>query len=287
MKSLDGKFVDAGGVKTHYFETGHGPHLVLIHGGGIGIDARLTWFRNVDALSAGFHVVAFDQVGFGRSGMPANAAGFTRLARSRHTLAFLDALKIRKAILVGHSEGGLIAAMIAVQRPERVMKLVIVTSGSTAPRLGGRRDAPWMRAARQAYDWRLEASSEESYIRNFKRAMLYDRRGVPDSLLRTNYRQAKRSGNIWHFLNLPPEESNLRAYYSIQGKYVFPWLNEMKIPTLLVWASNDETVPVERGLRLMEMIPNSEMHIFDRAKHMVMIDRAEAFNRLITGFCAS
>src|SRR5262249_42062807 len=143
-------------------------------------------------------------------------------------------------------EGGLIATIIAVQRPEKVRKLVIVASGSTAPRLGGKRDQAWMRAAAHAYDWELVASSEENYIKYFKKAMLYNPRRLANSLLRTNYRRAKRSGNMRLFLNLPLEERDLEAYFSVQEKYVWPHLPHMKIPTLLVWANNDPTVPVER-----------------------------------------
>jgi pimeloyl-ACP methyl ester carboxylesterase len=285
--SLDEKFVEVGGIRTFYVEKGVGPPVVLIHGGGMGIDAKLTWLKNVDALSANLHVIAFDQVGFGRSDMPSSNANFTRLARLKHSLALLDRLKIGKAILVGHSEGGLIATIIAAQRPDKVRKLVIVASGSTAPRLGGKRDQAWIRAANQAYDWELEASSEENYLKNFKQTMLYDPRRLADRVLRRNYRQAKRSGNMRLYLDLPPEERDFKAYYSVQEKYVFPYLPHMKIPTLLVWANNDLTVPVERGIRLMEMIPSAELHVFDKAKHMVMIDRATAFNALVKGFCIS
>jgi pimeloyl-ACP methyl ester carboxylesterase len=283
--SMEEKFVEAGGIRTFYIEKGNGPHVVLIHGGGLGIDAKLTWFRNAEPLSANLHVLAFDQVGFGRSDMPRNKSSFTRLARMRHSLALLDALKIEDAILVGHSEGGLIATIIAIQRPEKVRKLVIVTSGSTAPRLGGNRDKAWIRASGQAYDWKLEASSEENYVKNFKQTMLYNPRRLADGVLRANYRQAKRSGNMRLFLDLPHEEADFKAYYSVQDRYVFPYLGKLKIPTLLIWANNDPTVPVERGLRLMEMMPRAELHVFDKAKHMVMIDRAEEFNRLLEGFC--
>lgn len=219
--------------------------------------------------------------------MPQKGARFNRLERAKHTLNFLESLKIGRAILVGHSEGGFIATRIAIQAPKLVGKLVIVTSGSTAPRLGGKRDKEWIRAAKEAYNWELEASSEENYIKNFKQNMLFNLQALSDHTLRTNYRQAKQSGNIQLYLNLPPEETDPNIYYSMQEKYLFPYLSQMKVSTLLVWASDDSTVPVGRGLRLMEIIPNADMYIFDKAKHMVMIDRSEEFNRLLISFCDS
>ena len=284
MKRLEGQFVDAGGTRTYYLEAGEGPYLVLLHGGGIGTDAQLTWFRNIEPLSEHFHVIAFDQLGFGKSDVPDDPAKFTRLNRANHTLDVLDALGIEKGILVGHSEGGLIASKIAVDHPRRVARLVIVTSGNTAPRLGDERDKVWMQASQDAYKWEVAASSEQTFVENFKRGMLYHPERIDDDLLGANYREASQSGNMHNYLNLSPEESDPELYYGLAPQLVYPHFPQLEVESLLIWAKDDPTVPVERGLLLMEMIPNVEMHIFDQAKHMVMIDASARFNRLLSGF---
>ena len=277
------KFVDAHGTRTYYLEAGEGPYLVLLHGGGIGIDARLTWHRNIEPLSEHFRVVAFDQLGFGKTDVPDDPSLFTRLNRAKHAIDLLDVLGISQAVLVGHSEGGLIASKIALEQPGRVSKLVIVTSGNTAPRLGGQRDEAWMRASKDTYNWELASASVEAFIDNFKQRMLFHPERVDNELLRTNYYHAERSGNMHNFLNLPPEESEPERYYALAQRLIYPHLPRLKAETLLIWANDDPTVPVERGLRLMEMIPNAEMHIFNHAKHMVMIDASDGFNRLVCG----
>ena len=62
-----GKFVSAGGIRTHYYEKGRGPVVVLVHGGNFGSqDASgnsWTWSRNFDALAKRFHVIAVDKLG--------------------------------------------------------------------------------------------------------------------------------------------------------------------------------------------------------------------------------
>lgn len=279
------KFIDAAGIKTFYLEAGEGPYLVLMHGGGIGIDANLTWFKNIEPLAEHFHVVAFDQVGFGKSGMPENPAHFTKLYRAQHALDFLNALKIERAILAGHSEGGLMASKIAVTHPERVAKLVIVASGATAPLLGDERDQCARQAAREAYDWELEASSEDAYVRNVTRSMYYFPELMDTDLLRANFRAAQRSGNVNLYLNLPPDVSEEERYYAVARQHVHPYLAGLSMDCLLLWANNDPTVPVDRGLALMEMIPNAEMHILNQAKHMLMVDAADGFNRALYGLC--
>ena len=279
---MQGQFVDAAGTRTWYLEAGKGPqHLVLMHGGGIGIDAELTWFRNIAPLAEHFHVVAFDQIGFGKTGMPARREEFGKLLRTEHALAVLDALGLDRAILVGHSEGGFIATRIAVTHPERVEKLVIVASGSTAPQYGDERDLPILAASAEAYDWELEASSEGAFVDAFRRGMCFFPKRMDEERLRANYREAGKSGNMALYLNLPPAVADTETYYAVAREHVHPHLHRLDVETLLVWANNDPTVPVDQGRALMEMIPGAELHVLNPAKHMVMVDASEGFNRLV------
>ena len=278
---MQGKYIEAGGTRTYYLESGSGPrHLVLMHGGGIGIDANLTWFKNIEALARHFHVIAFDQIGYGKTDMPVVRDEFGKLLRAEHALAVLDALGLERAILAGHSEGGFIASKIAVTHPERVETLVIVASGATAPQFGDERDLPILAAAAETYDWELEASSEDAFVEAFKRGMYFYPERMDEEILRANYREAKNSGNMALYLNLPPAVGDTDTYFAIVREHVHPYLPELDVETLLVWANNDPTVPVEQGRRLMDMIPNAELHVFNHSKHMVMVDASEGFNRL-------
>ena len=281
MKPIARHFVDADGIRTHYLEAGDGPDLVLMHGGGIAVDANLTWSTNIGPLAEHYHVIAFDQLGFGKTDMPSEPANFTKLHRARHAVNVLDALRIDSATLVGHSEGGFVATKIAIDCAARVEKLVLVASGATAPLLGGDRDRAGMQAAREAYNWELEASCERAFIANFKRSMFYYPQRVDDHLLSANYREAQRTGNVELYLNLPPDVADETLYYAAARQHIHPYLSALEVETLLVWARDDATVPIERGVALMDMLPNAEMHILNHAKHMVMIDASERFNRLL------
>ena len=279
-----GRFIDASGIRTFIIDEGGGEPLVLIHGSGAAIDGHLTWYRTIEALSPAFRVIAFDQIGFGRTDMPADRRYRNRLERTPHAIALLDALGIEGACLVGHSEGGFIATRIAIERPDLVSRLVIVTSGATSPALGGGKDGGWSRASVEAYDYAAQTVDEETFVRASRRSRATEDARF-DSILRANYRLAVETGNIDLFLDLPASETDPAEYVKLQEEWLFPHLDALHLPTLLVWAAEDETVPVERGLALMALLPCADFHLFGSARHMVMHDRAEDFARLLSSWC--
>jgi pimeloyl-ACP methyl ester carboxylesterase len=280
----DGRIIEVAGVRTFVIERGKGPTVVLLHGASLAVDAWLTWFRTITALAADFRVVTFDQVGFGRSGHPPDNRYLNRLERIPHAWAVLDALAIERAILVGHSEGAFMAARMTVDRPDRVAKLALVTSGGTAPRLGGALDHQWIAASKAAYDVTGATATEDGAVA----ADPHLRRG-PDAeyeaILRENFRRALRSGSHAMFQNLPPSEVDYGLYLRLQEQHLFRYLATLRCPPLLVWARQDATVPVERALKLMDLIPGAALHVLPDAAHMVMHDQPTAFNRLLRGWC--
>jgi pimeloyl-ACP methyl ester carboxylesterase len=281
-----GNFVDVEGLRTFYLEKGEGPTIVLMHGSSVAIDSRVTWFRNIDALSENFRVFAFDQPGFGYTDMPHEGRYLDRQERTRHALDFLDVLGLETVILVGHSEGGYMGTRIAIEQPDRVAKLIVVTSGGTAPRLGGDRDLPWMAASKRAYDFTSRMAHEEIFLETAQNST-FTRDEEFMEMMKENYSQAKKSGNFDIIRKASEQETKPKPYTRLQEEHIHPFLPSLAVPTLLVWANNDGTVPVERGLRLMELIVDCEMHVFDKARHMVMVDQAEKFSRLLLTWCGA
>lgn len=100
-----------------------GKTVMLLHGKNF---SGAYWASTIRALhDRGFRVLVPDQLGFGKSSKPASFQ-FSFAALASHTAALLDALKIDKLAVVGHSMGGMLATRFAVQYPERVEKLVLV-----------------------------------------------------------------------------------------------------------------------------------------------------------------
>lgn len=280
----NGQFLEIDGIRTYYLDRGEGPTVVLLHGYALGVDAYNTWFRTIAGLTAKFRVITFDQIGAGRTDLPGDGVYKTRLERVDHALGFLRALDVENACLVGHSEGAFMAARIAILQPAMVSRLVIVTSGGTAPNLGGERDAEWIAANQARYNDADQFTDEDSFIRVSTGLRLVD---DPEyiKLLREGYRRAQTSGAMELFANQPASETNYVERERVQKTYVLPYLKDLDIPILLVWALNDLGVVVERGLALLDYLPGGEMHIFAESSHNVMHDRAEDFNRLLSGWC--
>jgi pimeloyl-ACP methyl ester carboxylesterase len=112
----------ANGLNFHYQQAGSGSDVVLIHGvtGDLSI-----WFLSqaMGVLSQSFRVTAYDLRGHGYSAV--TPSGYTSADQAGDALAIMDALEIDRAILVGHSFGGVIAMHAAVLAPRRIDALVV------------------------------------------------------------------------------------------------------------------------------------------------------------------
>ena len=281
----EGRHLDAGGVRTFVMERGEGEPMVLLHGSGPALDAHVTWCKVMPFLARRFRVVAPDLLGFGRTAMAADGRYRDRLERTAHAIALLDALGVSDATLVGHSEGGFVAARIAVERPDLARRLAIATSGGTAPALGGDADDAWREASAEAYDYAAATRDEESFLAASGMARGGD--AAIEAMLRANYRLAEETGTLAQFRDLPAAERRLRDYTRLQEEHLFPHLDRIAAPVLLVWAADDATVPLARGEALMRMLPRADLHVFQRSGHMVMHDRAEDFARLVADWAAA
>ena len=133
--------ISVDGVDTCYIEQGEGPTIVFMHGGSPGMDAWACWLRQFVGLAGEFRVIAFDQIGYGRTGGPL----LPRVERTDHAVGFLKKLGIRDACLVGHSEGAFLITRAAILAPETTGRLVLVAPGSSAPILGGDADEEWLK----------------------------------------------------------------------------------------------------------------------------------------------
>ena len=283
---MKAKFIVAEGARTRYFDEGTGPAIVLLHGAALAVDCYNTWFRTVAALRHEYRVITFDQIGFGETDMPADGCYKGRLERVGHALAVLRELDIRRAALVGHSEGGFMAARIAITQPGLASRLIIVTSGGTAPYLGGGRDAEWMAVAEANYNDPAQFESEEAFIK-IARGLCHRVHSEYEDLLRKSYRRARETGHAKLMANMPKADTDYRERERLQSEYVLPYLRELDVPILLVWALNDAGVVVQRAHKLLEHIPNGELHVFASAAHNVMHDRADDFSHLLAGWCRS
>jgi pimeloyl-ACP methyl ester carboxylesterase len=118
------QYVQLGPVRTWYDEHGEGDPLVLLHGGLV--DARF-FAPNLGPLSESFHVYTPERRGHGHT--PDVEGPITYQLMADDTIAFLEQVVGGPADLVGHSDGAFIAMLVAMQRPELVNRLVMISGG--------------------------------------------------------------------------------------------------------------------------------------------------------------
>ncbi len=246
------------GAKIHYLEAGDPakPTVVFLHGLGGNAD---NWAFNMPALAAKYHVVAPDQVGFGKSEKP-----FLNYRVGTYVDfldKFLTELKIEKATLVGNSLGGWIGALYSLKYPNRVDKLVLVDAAGFAP--------PRDFDARVLQN--LNPSTREQ-VRETLKLAFYNQALVNDAFIDTGITMRVSAGDGYTIQALI--ESIKRGEDFLDGK-----LQNLKKPTLIIWGKQDGlTTLADFGERFKREIPGAELIVYDQCGHAPMFEKAADFN---------
>jgi 2-hydroxymuconate-semialdehyde hydrolase len=265
-----GQSIQAGTVRTNYHDRGDGPPVVLIHGSGPGVSAWANWRLNLGPLAEQFRVIAPDMVGFGFTDRSAEVT-YGRATWTAHLEAFLDALELDAVHLIGNSFGGAIALAFALERPQRVRRLVLMGSvGLSFPITPGL-EAVW------GYEPSIAA------MRELLDLFAYDRSLVTDELAELRYQASVRPGFQASFASMfpAPRQRGVDDLASPEDAIA-------KLPheTLILHGREDRVIPPAVSQRLFELIPSSQLHLFGHCGHWTQIEHAARFNRMVTAFLA-
>src|SRR5919107_2344858 len=115
--------IDVGGLPIHYLAAGEGPPLLLLHALG---ESSLDWRWVLPDLARTHRVYAPDLPGFGDGAKP--TADYSPVLFEGFVAAFLDALEVERAAVVGNSLGGLIASRLALSEPAPTSALALIDS---------------------------------------------------------------------------------------------------------------------------------------------------------------
>jgi len=263
-----GATADAAGVKTNYLEAGKGADVVLIHGSGPGVTAYANWRLVIPKLGEDFHVVAPDMVGFGFTDRPDDVE-YSVQTWADQTVGLMDSLGIQKAHLVGNSFGGAIALRIATQHPDRVDRMVLMGSMGV--------DFPITEGLDRV--WGYEPSFEN--MRKVLDVFAFDRKLVPDELAEVRYRASMQPGFQESFAAMFPAP---RQRWVDAMRTADEDIRKLTHRTLIIHGREDQVIPVETTIKLMQLIDNGDVHVFSHCGHWVQIERNADFNRLVRDF---
>lgn len=285
---LKRKFIDVAGIKTGYLEKGQGDALILVHGGQYGsYYTSYAWSRNIEGLSKHFHVYAIDKLGMGYTDNPPSDNEYTFEATVRHLYGFIQSIGLRKFSLAGHSRGGLAVTCLALEHPEKVKKLIIVDSHTTAPEDSSIPEGEFY----AKIEWELPPVPTRESVQKEPEANSFSREHITDDLVE----------DIYNVALLPKTLEAKGKMKQLARKIFYPGMAKMKEkalkqieteglrqPVLVVWGLNDPSAPVKLGLDLFKLIaaktPESQFHVFNQAGHYTFREHPEEFNRVITTF---
>jgi 2-hydroxy-6-oxonona-2,4-dienedioate hydrolase len=261
---------DLGWTKIGYNDVGTGdPPLILLHGSGCGAGSWSNFVLNIGPFSEKYRVLAVDQPGYGKSD-PYVMNEPRNTVNARAVKDLMDKLGIEKANLIGNSMGGATALAFAVDYPDRVNKIVMMGSGGGGPTLFTTNPTEGIKALQAVY---YDQSFEK--FRAFFDVMLFNGASVPDEVLRA------RAGSVSQ-----PHVEAWKASTGAPMRSLVLDLPKVQAPALIIHGRNDRVVPMEGSLQLLSMLPNSEMHIFNRCGHWVQYEHAEEFNKMVLDFVA-
>ncbi len=264
------KFADLDGLRIHYLEKGEGTPVVLIHGY---TSSTYTWKDQFDELAKRYRVIAIDLKGFGFSDKP--DGDYSRRAQGEVVARLLDKLSIQRAWLVGNSMGGETALNMAVDHPEKVLGLVLIDSAGV--KVQGRTSlAPWylqmpvvgrlLTALALTSDTLVRAGLEKSFFDDSK---------ITDERVNAYYQPLRTQGG---------QLSATRARAQFELYPVEDRIASIKAPTLIIWGSEDELIPLEAGRKLNELISGSKLVVFEKCGHVPQEEMPERVLSEIMGF---
>ncbi|HEX6649129.1 MAG TPA: alpha/beta hydrolase, partial [Pyrinomonadaceae bacterium] len=242
------------GQKINYVEAGSGPTVILLHGLG---GSWRAWQQNIGPLAEKFHVIAPDQIGFGKSDKP-----FVNY-RVRTYVDFLDQfckqLKIDRATLVGNSMGGWIAVLFTTTFPDRVDKLVLVDAAGHAP--------PNTVDPRTFYG--LNPTTRAG-MKALVAKVFYSKLFQTDTAIDASIAARLAAGDGYTINSIT--ESIIRGEDFLDDQ-----VKTIKRPTLVVWGREDGLVPLADGERFNKEIAGSKMVVIDQCGHVPNLEKAAEF----------
>jgi non-heme chloroperoxidase len=253
----------ATGPRLHYAEWGNrtGEAIVFLHAYA---DSWFSYGRVLPLLSAEYHAFAPDQRGHGESDKP--ECCYTVDDFAADVDAFMDAVGIEEATLVGDSSGGLIAQRIALSYPRRVSRLVLI--GSPTSLANNEAVMKWWEFVRT-----LEDPVSPEFVRELLASIIHH--PVPEKFLeRAVSESLKVPARVW------------RDYWEGVVLTVDDTarLGEIDAPTLILWGEQDALLPREEQEWRAATIPDATLRVYAETGHLAHWVRPEWVVRDLEAF---
>jgi pimeloyl-ACP methyl ester carboxylesterase len=258
------------GAEIRYVEVGTGQPLVLLHP----LRSQLDYFQRLIPLllQDEYRILALDLPGFGYSKIPAQAVPDEPYLRSS-VMAFMKALELKDAVLLGESIGATLALTTAAALPDRVARVAAINPYDYGERFGGgvRRSKGGVVVGLFELLGQF-APESRAMLRRLLEGGLTDPRDLPEALVAEYEAVGRRSG--------------YRRTEAMVYKHWHSWVSAIEhyrnvtVPVTLVYGDQDWSKPAERDLR-RQLLPKVSLCILTDASHFLSLQRPEQIESLI------
>ena len=253
--------LEVDGYRISYLKRGNAAEsAILIHGFGGDLN---TWLLNLESLAATHSVYALDLPGHGGSSKQVGDGTLSGFANALK--GFMDSMRVNKAHIAGHSLGGAVAILFALNHPERCSSLVLIASAGLGPEI----DTGYIRG--------FISSTRRNELRPQLEKLFADSRLITRQLVDDTLKYKRIDG----------VDSALRTIASqfcpsdVQSTILRDRIVELQMPVLVLWGFEDRILPVSHALNLPEHV---RTEILSGYGHMLHMEAASKVNTAVRSF---
>jgi pimeloyl-ACP methyl ester carboxylesterase len=274
-------FAKVNGIKLCYEVKGRGKPIFLVHGFG---SKKESWMAQFDPLSEHFEVIRYDCRGSGKSERPNHP--YTMDIFVEDLKGLMDLLKIKTAHFIGFSLGGTILQNFVLKYPDKVDKLILISSIAKVPESGG--PEAYIKSRLEGLNL-LKKDPEAAFWNSTILGFYYKfRKKMVDDPRRKFYGLWSAEDLKEYFTTDPPTPQDIQNLaHALKTQNTFDRLHEITHKTLILAASHDRLVPKSVMLEIHEKIPNSLFKVIDKAGHEYLKSKAPEVNQIILDFLRS
>ena len=236
-------FAPVSDIQMYYEIHGDGTPLILLHGG---LGSAENWGNQIPPFSKKYRVIALESRGHGRSTYSEKPIGYSLMASD--VIAAMDFLEIRKAHVLGWSDGGIISLDLAINYPDRLIR--VIAYGANYDASGFRADFGENEAVKSAIE-RMSA----------------------------DYQRLSPTPQQWDtFL------ANIGKMWASEPHFSPEQLNSITVPMLILAGDSDEGVLTEHTNEMARLIPTAELTFMSDTGHYAVWEKPEEFNEIVLEF---
>jgi len=269
-------YADSKGVKIHYVSLGEGPIILFVHGFP---DFWYTWREQMIALSKHYKTVAIDLRGYNLSDSPKGVENYLYDELVGDLKAVIKSLGEQPIYLVAHDWGAAISWRLAIQYPELIKKLVIISVPH--PKAGNNKTKIPIEERQPSYaDTFVSDAFRTQLTEQWLSGWVTDLNAKP--IYVQAFKQSNKDAMINYYKANYPTLENLKKESFIKRNKDLP---NLKMPVLIVHGKNDKYLPISGHNNTWDFIDNVlTIEILPKAGHFVQQDESEKLTKLIATF---